>query len=122
MNRNWHSIIGPNGQCECGVDAEGNVVTCGTIWREESAPLESAVSTFMARLSREHIRAAVDRAFETALNESKYHGKISRGTVADEIWKELRRVPTAKTLTTVLAQRVPPTLAAAHTAAKWQFL
>lgn len=29
--RNFHSIIGPNGMCECGVLADGTVVRCGEL-------------------------------------------------------------------------------------------
>ena len=30
-SRNWHSIVGPNGMCECDVNADGMVVTCGAL-------------------------------------------------------------------------------------------
>jgi hypothetical protein len=33
--RNWHSIVGPNGMCECGVDAAGVVTTCGQLHQAE---------------------------------------------------------------------------------------
>lgn len=29
--RNWHSIVGPNGMCECGVRADGAVVNCADL-------------------------------------------------------------------------------------------
>lgn len=29
--RNWHSIVGPNGMCECGVKADGTVVNCSDL-------------------------------------------------------------------------------------------
>lgn len=28
---NWHAIIGPNGMCLCGVQADGTVVRCGDL-------------------------------------------------------------------------------------------
>ena len=43
--RNWHSIIGPNGMCECGVDADGKVTWCGDLLIQERAaakPTEQA--------------------------------------------------------------------------------
>ena len=31
IRRNWHSIIGPNGMCECGVDEAGLVTHCADL-------------------------------------------------------------------------------------------
>ncbi len=44
--KNWHSIVGPNGMCECGVKADGTVVTCGKLLdvyvREQAARIGAA--------------------------------------------------------------------------------
>lgn len=37
INRNFHNIIGPNGMCSCGVEADGTVVTCAGLLRQETA-------------------------------------------------------------------------------------
>jgi hypothetical protein len=39
MAHNWHAIIGPNGMCECGVTADGTVVTCRGLLDQEIAQL-----------------------------------------------------------------------------------
>lgn len=31
FTKNWHSIIGPGGLCECGVRANGRVVRCADL-------------------------------------------------------------------------------------------
>lgn len=31
---NFHAIVGPNGMCSCGVEADGTVVTCGGLLEE----------------------------------------------------------------------------------------
>ncbi len=36
-HRNWHSIVGPNGMCECGVKADGTVINCADLLRETPA-------------------------------------------------------------------------------------
>ncbi len=32
---NFHAIVGPNGMCMCGVEADGTVVTCGALLKAE---------------------------------------------------------------------------------------
>lgn len=52
---NWHAIIGPNGMCECGVRADGTVVTCGALLREH---VEASLAS--AALEIEQLKAQID--------------------------------------------------------------
>lgn len=51
----------------------------------------------MTNITFMQVRAAVDRAFASALAQAQYHGKVSRGEVARELWKELAVTPKAAT-------------------------
>lgn len=54
--RNWHSIIGPNGMCECGLQPDGTYKKCGELLKRERESTrcdDAAVRALFQRLRTE---------------------------------------------------------------------
>lgn len=56
MKHNFHAIVGPNGMCECGVRADGSVVTCQGLLEAEILHSEKDNQQLRAFLEREGYR------------------------------------------------------------------
>ena len=68
--RNWHSIVGPNGMCECGVKADGTVVHCGELLKAESpAPVDPRGGSMTYRSACSLCDSVLSAASEDALDK-----------------------------------------------------
>lgn len=68
MSRNWHSIIGPNGMCECGVRDSGEIVYCSSLLKREETSLREDLQTIRAQQKDDFDRAEkAEAAMRTVL-------------------------------------------------------
>ena len=71
-------------------DPVGGAQHSRSLAQESSAVADSSsAAPSVEILTFKQVRAAVDRAFETALSRSEYHSRVSRAHVAEEVWAEL---------------------------------
>jgi hypothetical protein len=71
---NFHAIIGPNGMCMCGVEADGTVVTCGALLRAQQASEVEALRAALADIMEKAGSHTVEMRREPIVNDPTYAG------------------------------------------------